>query len=277
MEAARKEREGALAEGENVPFPGWEALEREMREQGPTVQIVVRDQAETVVNRVTGPTSKGFHRVSWNLRYASTDLVDFGDTGTGNGFPALPGTYSATLVKVEAGQITELAGPVSFNVEPLKDGALTRASNQVIAQFRAELEAFQHDLAHADNVLDELIEKVEAMQTALERAEVGDTALTRRLYATRLDLLDLRQAIEGSEAKDEIGENDPPTLGNRYSVGVRGLNTTYGPTELHRRTVAAGRNELAALETELDRMVEQVMPELERALEAAGAPPIERM
>ena len=83
-------------------------------------------------------------------------------------------------------------------------------------------------------------------------------------------LLDMRQAIEGSEAKDEIGERDPPSLGNRYFVGVRGLNTTYGPTELHRSTVAAGRTELAALETELTRMVEQVMPELERALEAVG-------
>jgi photosystem II stability/assembly factor-like uncharacterized protein len=275
MEAARKKLERDLDRDENVPFPGWESLEQEMREQGPTVQVVVRDQTGTVVNRVTGPTSSGVHRVSWNLRYASTDLVDFGDTGTGNGFPVGPGTYTATLVKIEAGEVTELAGPVSFDVALLRDGALPRVSNEVIAQFRAELEAFQQDLARADNVLDELIEKIEAMQTALDRAEVGDTALTRRLYMTRLELLDLRQAIEGSEAKDEIGERDPPSLGNRYFVGVRGLNTTYGPTELHRSTVAAGRNELAALETELDRIVEQVMPELERALEAAGAPPIE--
>jgi photosystem II stability/assembly factor-like uncharacterized protein len=275
MKAARQKRERDLAKGENVSFPGWEALEEEMREQGPTVQVVVRDQAEAVVNRVTGPTSAGFHRVSWNLRYASTDLVDFGDTGAGNGFPVAPGTYTATLVKVEAGEVTKLAEPVSFDVQPLRDGALPRVSDAVVAQFREELKTFQRDLSRADNVLDELIQKIEAMQTALQRAEASDTALTRRLYATRLELLDLRKAIEGSEAKDEIGERDPPSLGNRYSVGVRGLNTTHGPTELHRSTVAAGRNELAALKTELDRMVEQVMPELERALEAAGAPPIE--
>jgi hypothetical protein len=45
---------------------------------------------------------------------------------------------------------------------------------------------------------------------------------------------------------------------------------------MHRRAVAAGRSELAELESGLDRVAEQVMPELERALEAAGAPPIER-
>jgi photosystem II stability/assembly factor-like uncharacterized protein len=277
MEAARQERERALAPDENVPFPGWEALEEEMREQGPTVQVVVRDPAGTVVNRVNGPTSSGFHRVSWNLRYASTNLVDFGDTGTGNGFPVAPGTYTATLVKIVEGQVTGLAGPLSFDVEPLRDGALPRASNEAIAQFRAEMETFQRDRARADKLLDELIEKTEAMQTALARAEVGDTALTRRLYATRLELLDLKTAVEGNEAKDEIGERDPPSPRNRFFVGMRGLNTTYGPTELHRRTVAAGRNELTALTTELNRIAEQVMPELERALEAAGAPPVERM
>jgi photosystem II stability/assembly factor-like uncharacterized protein len=276
LQAARQKRERDLAEGADVPFPGWEALDQEEREQGPTVQVVVRDEAGTVVNRVNGPTGSGFHRVSWDLRYASSDVVDVGDTGTGRGFLVLPGTYSATLVAIEQGQVTELAGPVSFAVEPLRDGALPRVPDDVVAAFRVELETFQHDLARANNVLDDLIEQIESMQTALERADVADTALTRRLYATRLELLALRSAVEGSEAKDEIGERDPPSPGNRYYVGVRGLNTTYGPTELHRQAVAAGRSELAALESELDRMAEQVMPDLERALEATGAPPIER-
>jgi hypothetical protein len=274
MEAARKERERALAEGANVPFPGWEALEQEIREQGPTVQIVVRDQLGAVVNRVNAPTSSGFHRVSWDLEHASADVVDFGDTGTGNGFPVLPGAYTATLVKIEQGRVNELAGPVPFDVEPLLDGALPRASNEAVAQFRAEMEVFQRGLTRAGDLLDDLIEQIEAMQTALARAEVGDTALAHRLYMTRLELLDVRTSVEGNEAKGQIGERGPPSPYSRFSVGMSGLSTTYGPTELHRSAVAAGRNELAALQTELDRFVEQVMPELERALEAAGAPPI---
>jgi photosystem II stability/assembly factor-like uncharacterized protein len=275
MEAERKEREREVEESENVPFPGWDALEQEMREQGPAVLIVVRDAAGTVINRVSGPTSAGFHRVSWALRYAPKNVIELEDPSGGRGFWAPSGTYTATLVKVEEGEVSELAGPVSFEVRPLRDGALPGASDEVIATFRAELESFQHDLARTDNLLDELIQKVEAMQTALARAESDDPQLAARLYQTRLELLDLRETMEGSEAKDEIGERDPPSPGNRFSVGVRGLNTSYGPTELHRTTVQAGRNELAALRSELDRIAEQVMPELERALEAAGAPPIE--
>lgn len=276
MEAERKEREREIARDQNVPFPSWEALEQEMREQGPTVQIVVRDQAGTVINRVTGPDSAGFHRVNWELDYSSKEIIEVGDTGTGNGFPALPGTYTATLVRIDKGEVTELAGPVSFDVVPLRDGALPRASNEVVAAFRAELESFQHDLTRTGNALDEQIETIEAMQTALERATTVDSALTRRLYETRLTLLELRAAVQGSEAKGEIGEDSPPSPGSRFFTGVRGLSTSYGPTEMHRQTVQAGRNELAALQDELTRIVEQVMPALERALEAAGAPPIER-
>ena len=276
MEDERKERERAVGQDQNVPFPGWEALEQEMREQGPTVQIVVRDRTGVVVNRVSGPGSAGFHRVNWELDYSSKDIVDLGDTGTGNGFRALPGSYTASLVKIEAGEVTELAESVSFDVVPLRDGALPSASNAVVAAFREELQTFQHDLQRTGSALDEQIETVEAMQTALERATTVDSALTRRLYETRLTLLELRVAVEGSEAKDEIGEDGPPSPGNRYSVGVRGLSSSYGPTAMHRESVQAGRNELAALQGELTRIVEQVMPQLERALEAAGAPPIER-
>ncbi|MGD8869571.1 MAG: hypothetical protein PVI01_18275, partial [Gemmatimonadales bacterium] len=234
MEAERKERERQLEEGQDVPFPGWDALDAEMREEGPSVEIVVRDTAGTVINRVSGPTSAGFHRVSWDLRYAPKSLIGLENpSGGGFGFPALPGTYTATLVVVEEGAETELAGPVSFEVVPLRDGALPRKSDDVVVAFRGELEAFQHDLARADNTLDELIQKVEAMQTALERAERDDPQLAARLYETRLELLDLRETMEGSEAKDEVGERSPPSPGNRFFVGVRGLSTTYGPTEMH--------------------------------------------
>jgi photosystem II stability/assembly factor-like uncharacterized protein len=280
-EAARKEREEAAGEGQDVRFPGWDALEAEMREQGPTVQVVVRDAAGTVIDRVDGPTSAGLHRVSWDLEHAPKGIVELespaggGGFGGGGGFLALPGTYEATLSAIEEGEVAELAGPIQFEVVPLRDGALPRVSNEAVASFRAEVVAFERDLEGAENLLDEQIQKVEAMQTALARAERDDPALAGRLYDTRLELLELREALEGSEAKDEIGERDPPSPGNRLNVGENGLETTYGPTELHRRTLEAGRNELATIRREIDRMAGEVVPELEGALEATGAPPVE--
>jgi photosystem II stability/assembly factor-like uncharacterized protein len=277
LEAERQAREREIEPGEDVQFPGWDALEAEMREQGPTVQIVIRDSEGTVINRVTGPTSPGLHRVNWDLERSSKNLIGLGSSGGGfgGGFRALPGAYTATLIKVEEGSTMELAGPIDFDVVPLTTPALPRVSDQIVAAFRQEVEAFQHDLARASGTLETQIQKVGAMQTALRRADVADPALTDRLYQARLELLDLQEALQGSDARGEIGERDPPTPSSRLFTGFRGLTTTYGPTEQHRRTVAAGRAELVPIQAEIQRMAEDVVPALEQAVEAAGAPPIE--
>jgi photosystem II stability/assembly factor-like uncharacterized protein len=278
-EAQRQEREAELGEDEDVPFPGWDGVEAEMREQGPMVQIVVRDENDTVVNRVNGPTSPGLHRVNWDLRHADRGVVErdeeIPESVEEDGFMATPGTYTATLVKIQDGEATELSGPVTFDVEPLQDGTLEGASDEEIAAFREELETFQQDLTATANTLEEQIGTVEALQTALVRAESEAPSLVTALHDARARLLELREEMEGSEAKNQIGERNPPTPSDRLYVGYRALNTTYGPTAMHERTVEAGRSELADIRSQLNELAETVVPQLQQKVRAAGAPPIE--
>ena len=81
--------------------------------------------------------------------------------------------------------------------------------------------------------------------------------------------------MQGSEARREIGERSPPTPGSRLGLGFRGLNSTYGPTELHRSTVAAGRAELVPIAAEIARMA-NVVDGLHNEVEATGAPMVRR-
>lgn len=278
LEAERKARETEIPEGQDVPFPGWNALEAEMREQGPMVQVVIRSRNGTIINRVSGPTSSGVHRVAWDLTYSSNAMIGLeggGGGGFGDDFWALPDTYTATLVKIEEGEVTELAGSVEFQVVPAFEGALERASADMVAAFREEVESLGLEMTETMNLLQEQIQKVEAMQTALSRADSLDPDLSSRLYQTRLELLKLREQMQGSEARDEIGERSPPTPSSRLSVGVRGLSTTYGPTEMHRESIHVGRAELAPIRAEIERYAGEVVPSLKRALEGTGAPPIE--
>ena len=275
LEAERKASERDIPAGQDIPFPGYDAIEAEMREQGPSVQVVVRGTDGRVINRVSGPTSAGVHRVNWELDYSSSALIGLsGGGGFGGGFLALPGRYTAELVKIEQGAVTTLDGPVEFEVVEL-EGSLPRVTNAVIEGFRAEFEAFQLDLTEAQNSLNEQIDWIEALQTALSRADNPDADLNQRLYDTRLQLLDLREQMRGSEARGEIGERSPPTPMSRLFTGFRGLNSTYGPTELHRQTVAAGIAELAPIASEIERMV-AVVDGLHDEVMATGAPPVER-
>jgi hypothetical protein len=278
-EAQRQEQETELDEDEDVPFPGWDEFEEEIREQGPTVHVVVQNEDGTIVNRVDGPTSPGFHRVNWDLSYAEKDIVELGEeileSLEDDGFLATPGTYTATLTKLQEGEVTGLSDPVTFEVEPLREGTLEGASYEEIASFREEVETFQQELTRTSNTLEKQIDKVHALQTALARAEEEPPALVERLHEARSHLLELQKEMEGSEAKNQIGERNPPTPGSRMVVGVRALGTTYGPTEMHEQTVAAGRRELADVRNRLNEFAEEVIPELQREVQTAGAPPIE--
>ena len=235
----------------------------------------MREASGNVVNRVEGGTSKGFHRVNWNLRYAPKGLIEPGEQSGGNGFLATPGTYTATLTKTADGVVTELADPIEFDVVPLHQPTLEGASSEEIIAFREEMEALQVHMAEFSNLMEEQVDKVEAMQTALARADRPSSDLTMRLHQARQTLYVLDQKLRGYRSKSEVGERNPPSPQSRIFVGFRGLNTTYGPTELHRATVEAGKVEMAAIQSDLDAFVRSVMPDLEAAIQTVGAPPIE--
>lgn len=278
MEAQRQEREAELDEDEDVPFPGWDNLEAEMREEEPKVVVTIKNESGNVVNRIEGPTSEGFHRINWELNYPSKDVVELEESGSffDDGFMATPGTYTATLSKIVRGEVTQLSEPVTFDVVPLRDGALEGASNEEFAEFRENLENFQQDLTRTTNTLQDQITKINTLQRALSRADQEAPDLVTKLNDARLRLQELNERMNGSEAKQEVGQlADNPSPRSRLFVGYRALNTTYGPTQLHRETIETGKEELSEFQKDLSDFTENVMPELEKAVQNAGAPPIE--
>ncbi len=277
LEQQRKEKEAQLGDDEDVPFPGWNQLEAEKRQEGPKVILTIRDMDGNIVRKVEGPTSAGFHRVNWDLEYPSKNVVELEERGySPGGFMAMPGTYTATLSKKVLGKVTQLSEPMEFEVKPLREGTLERASNKTIAEFREDMEGFQQELTKTSNKLDKQIGHVKAMQKALSRASKEDTTLVRDLHEARIQLLNLKEEMEGSEAKQEIGERtQKPTPSSRLYIGYNALSSTYGPTPMHVKTVKVGMRELDKIQQDLDQFVENVMPELKQALEATDAPPIE--
>ncbi len=278
-EAERQRREQELDEDEDVSFPGWDQLDEEIREEEPKVQVTIKDEDGNVVGRVEGPPTEGFHRVNWELRHPSKDVVDLEEAGGGSyfsdGFPVTPGTYTASMSLVKDGEVEELSEPQNFEVVPLREGALERVSDTNREDFRENLVAFQQDLSQTSNNLQKHLDKVKAMQTALNRADSEDSELREELDDARLQLLEFNEEINGSEAKNEVGEKNPPTPSSRMFIGFRALSTTYGPTPTHEKTIEAGKNELEDIKERMEEFIDSEMPRLERALEEAGAPPIE--
>ncbi|MEO1661242.1 MAG: glycosyl hydrolase [Pseudomonadota bacterium] len=275
LKAQRVERETPLIEdGENTPFPAFEALTEELQEVEPVIWLTVRDADGNVVRRLKGPAAKGFHRVNWDLRYPYAGSVAIGDNvdEEPTGFLVTPGTYSVSLSQRVRGQTTELVGPQSFTVKPLRDGALPAQPDT--AEFWAEVSAFDRSVTALNATVSELDEKVQLLALATERAAGGDPVrLENRLQSIRDEANEIAEQVGGNPARNAIAERMQPTVRSRLGVVLTGLErSTYGPTQTHREQLAFAKSEFDGIRQRLTTLVEATIPTFERELIAAGAP-----
>ena len=102
--------------------------------------LTVTDESGNVVRRLSGPATKGFQRVTWDLRHAAVAPVTappredddltalFG--GPGGGPLAAPGTYKVQLAKRVDGELTPLGQPQTFTAAPLQRADARRAGSR---------------------------------------------------------------------------------------------------------------------------------------------------
>ena len=275
----RAEREKA-AEA-NASFPGWAAVEAERRELSPQVWLTVRDAGGQVVRRVEGKTTKGFHRVAWDLRYPPPNAIELEEPppplwgGPPRGLMAAPGTYTVTLSKQVNGEVTPLSEPRPFEVTPLRAGALPAAHPTEVAAFWRSYEAAVRSHTAMVVALREMLARAERMRVVLARSTADVGSLDATLHALRADLLDLDHRLNGDRAKQSAGEKHPPIPGDRLAAVSRGVDrSTHGPTATHRQMLAIAASELAELRDPIQGCRARLTA-LASSLVRAGAPWIE--
>lgn len=264
----------------DAKFPGWDALEEESRQDGPSILLVIKDADGQVVNTVKGTNKKGFNRVSWNLSYPSKSgerlRAPRGRRGFGGGgVMVTPGNYTVTLVKQMNGSQTVLQGPESFNVVPLLEGALPRKPYKDTETFREATFAFQQDLTATNIALSRSQQTVDAMLRALKKATSPTNDLYTRLHDAKTALLDIDKELHGNPIKGEVGERTNPTASDGNSLGWRALGNTYGPTDEHKGLLSRVQSQLKKVKAKLSPIVNSTLPALENDLKNAGAPWIE--
>ncbi len=276
--AKRQASEKPLADaGKNIPFPGWDAVKAEAEEQGPHVWLVVKGMDGKVIRRVAAKTSKGFHRVTWDLKYPAAGAISL--EGENTGFTSLmvaPGSYSATLYKQVEGELSQLGEPVTFEVERLREGALDGAAPTETAAFWRAYEDASKESSKLTLSLTNAMSKAEAMQTALRQSSATPGTLDKEISQLRQRLLDINTIYNGNAEKNQMGAKVRPTIGARlFTLEVGVANSTYGPTETHKKTLKIVNDQLADLNSQLAEAKTE-MDRLIKSLIAAGAPWIER-
>jgi len=277
---SRKTREKNL-KNQNIPFPGWKALEDEKLEQKPQLVFVIKNQAGEVIRNIFKEATSGVHRTAWDLRYPSPYPIGLGESEVLNdnegpkGLLAPPGKYSVTLYLSNNGTIKQLDSPVNFNVKTLYKNTLEGSSIEITAAFWRSFE----DVSRTSFKIDKSIIKAEKKSIALHKALMNSTANTedalKELKAIRDKINTLKSDYYGNQAKSEIGEKNPPSVSDKmFTIYLSLERSTYGPTETNKTQMQIVKTMLTKAENEL-KTIESAMDKFETMLKASGAPYID--
>lgn len=277
---ARQKAERAAAKaGRDTPYPTWEALQTEDREEEPSIALTVTDETGGVVRRIAGPGSAGLHRASWDLRYpsATPTLLKSAELDPWDEPPrgplVAPGTYRVQLARSENGKLVPLGEPQPLEVRPLGQDGLPADQRAALVSFQQKTARLQRAALGAVKSIEEAFQRIEHLEAALLNTPRSDPGLREKLRAVKLRLKDLSESLSGDSTQARHGEPAPPSIVDRMKEVIDGQwRITGDATATQRRGYQIAAAAFAPVLERLRALLQDDLTRLEAAAEAAGAP-----
>jgi hypothetical protein len=187
-----------------------------------------------------------------------------------------PGEYSAQLFKQVAGEFISISKKIAFNVKQLTKSSIKGSTVSMISEFRDELHNLRDQANNLSNNIKDLKTNINMMLKAYERGSSLDENLHSSLLNNRNKILDLQKDLGGSQVRKEIGEeNEYPSMWSYLWSASGGANSTYGPTQTHKKSLETANKILLELEIIYINIEMSVKPMTEQ-LKNIGAPKIKK-
>ena len=280
MKDKRREAEKEKAKkGEDNPYPSWEQLRREDREEAPSITLTVRDEAGNVVQRLSAPAGKGFHRVAWNMRYPAPDPVELKPKtdiapweSPPQGPMALPGNYSVSMSKRVNGELVEIASAQNFALKPLYKGGLVTDNRQALLDFQMQSNDLYRAIAGANGSRTELQSRIDHLLKAAEDTPSSNEAQAQALRSLNARMQDLKVRFSGDSTISSRAEAVPMSLNSRINSIVGGhWDSQSSVTDNYRDSFAIADQQFRQALAEL-KAIAADLEKLESELQSEGAP-----
>jgi photosystem II stability/assembly factor-like uncharacterized protein len=276
----RREKEIEIEkEGGDTPYPSWENLRVEDREQDPALFIMIRDAEGRLIRQVAANSGKGLHRTAWDLRLPPPDPVSIAPAeerpywmSDPAGPLVIPGTYSARLAVQRDGVLTETGASRSFTVKALDASPEIAADRKALQDFQVKVAELQRAVQGSGNALGELQNRLAHVRAALvvtPRASDAERDLLRQLEER---LADVRVAIHGDSTIGGRNEPVPMPIASRVSSLYTTLVYSQSPAGGNFRDSYEVAAQEFTVALQALRTLAADVSTLEDALELKGAP-----
>lgn len=276
----RKLEQAEKAKGLDTPYPSWERVRQEDREEAPTMVLTISDADGRVVRRVQGPVTAGFHRVAWDLRYAAPDPIDLTPADfrppwvdPPKGPLVTPGTYQVQLSKRVAGTSVALGAPQSFTVKALdQNSPLVTDDRQALLAFQQQTAELYRSVQGAVKTVGEMKKRVAHLKVAVDATVAAGPSFGERVRDVERQVLDLEVVLTGDKSKRQRNEPVPWSIQSRVGSIVWGhWESQSAVTGTHQRAFDIAASEYEVALKKLYR-VHAFLAALEGQLEQNAAP-----
>ena len=270
--------------GKALPYPTLKELDEEAKEEAPAVVLTVKDASGNAVRRIEGPVTAGMHRVTWDLRFPAPTLPPPRPPGfegeeeeefrrPPSGPLVMPGTYTVTLAERVNSVVTPMGDAQTFQV--VEDGVqqMSKEDQAALVAFQQKAARLQGAVVGALDVANTTATRMGQIQRALDQTPAADPKLrdTARDLHQRLD--EILVALRGDPVAGQHEENMPPSISERAGeiAGAERFSTAR-PTGTQISNYQYAVEQFAPVLAKLHALVEVDLANLEKALDAAGAP-----
>ncbi|HEX3070220.1 MAG TPA: glycosyl hydrolase [Thermoanaerobaculia bacterium] len=260
------------------PYPTLDQLRAEDREIEPAIVMIVSDEEGNVIRRVNGPAKAGFHRVAWDLRYPPPNPIELKEPEADVFSPppggplVAPGKYTVRVAKRIDGVETPLGTPQTFNVVPLYLSIMKESDRATVLDFQKKAAALQRTLMGAARVTQESLTRIQYIRRALDEIAGPDPKLLAKVNTIDASLRDINDQLNGDPILRRANEPFAPSLLDRVNTAVNGLTTTAPPTATHREALAIAQQQTGPLLDRLHKLIEVDLADVEKQMNARGAP-----
>ena len=236
----------ATREKRDAEIPSWDALREEEDETAPKIFINIEDRVGKFVNRIECPTSRGIHRLHWDL------TIQF--PGSDGIRPMVaPGKYRAIAYRMHDGELTQLAGAVEFELTSIMEPSIEPvATQEARLAFQRELAELQKTQQRINARLNKLKGQLGEARRLVLKSQPKPNELLHKLRSVDLKVAELERRLNGDPLKSSRSVEDVPSISSRLGSLVWDVGgNLFDPTQTQRDQAQIGASDLAAAESAL--------------------------
>jgi photosystem II stability/assembly factor-like uncharacterized protein len=270
----RQEKEKELIkDNKPVEYPAWDDLRAEDREEKSYLLFVISDEQGNVVRKLKEEIKQGINRISWDLRYPDTNPVKSVTDKNESGVPVMPGKYSVEMFMSIDGELTKLAGPQTFEAKVLNNTTLPPEDRAAMVAFHKKVAELNRAVEGALNSANDLKAKTDVLIYAIKRTPEAPNSLMDNALKIKKETDEILQHLYQDRTLASRNEPTYPTVYERLNELAWGIwQTTSAPTTTQQNVYKVATEEFEPLLTQLKRLLEVDLKNLEADMERYGAP-----